>query len=141
MKAVRMVIHGFVLYVANLLGLIVGMVGFHALGVKGQLGIQVPIAVVVSVVLYLGWSVLLRLFPFPSLALRNLSEHVFAGLCALVWSPVIFIPLHYFTQGYLTAAGNIVVMAFFQVPVNAIAVLAAWKAARAWNGRARSARE
>ena len=130
MKTLRILLHGFVLLVANLLGLVLGMILFHALGAKMQLGIQIPIAVLVSVLLYLAWVLVLRKLPFPGLSLQNCSEHALAGLCSLVWAPVIFIPLHYFTQGYPTAAGNLVVLALFQVPVNAGAVLAAWMTAR-----------
>ena len=128
MKAVRILLHGFVLLAANVLGVIVGFVTYYILGTRDQVGTQLPIAVLFSVLLYLAWVLLLRKVPFTKLTLHNTREHVLTGTCSLLWNPIVLVPLHYFTQGYLTGAGNIIVLAAFQIPVNAIAILVAWKA-------------
>ena len=128
MKTVRILLHGFVLLAANLIGIMVGFVTYYALGARDQLGTQLPIGVLFSVLLYLVWALLLRKLPFTKLRLYSTREQVLAGLCSLFWNPVIFIPLHYFTQGYLTSSGNIVALAAFQIPANIIAILVAWKA-------------
>ena len=127
MKAIRSILHGFVLLAANLFGILLGFVTYHALDAREQLGIQLPVGVLLSVVLYLAWVHLLRRLSLSRLILQNRREHVLAGLASLLWSPIIFIPLHYFTQGYLTGTGNIIAVAMFQIPVNAIAVWVAWK--------------
>lgn len=44
---------------------------------------------------------------------------------ALLCAPVVFIPMHYVTQGYLTAASNIVAIWIFQAPVNIVAAIVA----------------
>jgi hypothetical protein len=128
-KVVRVALHGFALFAANMAGLIVGILVFHALGGPTQLGIQVPLAVLGTVGFYLGWQVLSRNLPCSALALGGGSEHALAGLSSLVWAPLVFVPLHYFTQGYLTAAGNIVALGLFQLLANPVAIIAAWKAA------------
>ena len=128
MKTVRILLHGLVLLGANLVGIIVGFLMYHALGASSQIETQLPIAALFSVLLYLAWVLLLRKLPFTQLTLQNTREHVLVGPCSLFWNPIVFVPLHYFTQGYLTAVGNLIALALFQVPVNAIAILAAWKA-------------
>ncbi|MBI4788510.1 MAG: hypothetical protein HY782_15875 [Chloroflexi bacterium] len=46
-----------------------------------------------------------------------------AVFCAsLIWTPIIFTPLHLFTQGYFTAIGNIVATWLSQIPVNLVAI-------------------
>ncbi len=44
---------------------------------------------------------------------------------ALAWSAAIFVPLHFATQGYLTAAGNVWALWLFQIPANALALAVA----------------
>lgn len=135
MKTVRILLHGLVLLGANLVGIIVGFLTYHALGARNQIETQLPIAALLSVLLYMAWVLLLRKLPFSHLALQSAREHVLVGPCSLFWNPISFVPLHYFTQGYLTAAGNIMALALFQVPVNAVAILAAWKATRLRDGQ------
>ncbi len=130
MKVVRVALHGFVLFAANMAALIAGILVFHALGGSAQLAVQVPVAVLGTVGFYLGWQVLSRNLPVAALVLGDRSEHALAGLCSLVWAPLVFVPLHYFTQGYFTAVGNLVALGLFQVLVNPLAILAAWKVAR-----------
>jgi hypothetical protein len=131
MKAVRVLLHGFALLTANLAGVIIGFVARHALGAK--VNTQFPIAIFLSVLFFLVWTLLLRRLPFRKLMLRGISEFALAVGCSLLWNPIVFIPLHYFTQGYLTGAGNIIALMCFQLPVNAITVLVAWMVTRPRN--------
>ena len=127
METIRIILHGLVLLVANMVGIIVGFVVYHVHSTGDQIGTQVPIGVLLSILLYLAWVLLLRTLPFAKLTLQNTREHVLVGACSLLWNPIIFIPLHYFTQGYLTGVGNIIALALFQAPVNTIAISVAWK--------------
>jgi len=129
MKTVRLIFHGFILLVANMAGLIVAHILCRAFGVSYQLGIQVPLAGIISILLYLAWMFFIRILPTERLSLQTPRENILAGLCALLWNPIVFIPLHFFSQEYLTSAANIAALAIFQIPVNAIAIFAAWKIA------------
>jgi 4-amino-4-deoxy-L-arabinose transferase-like glycosyltransferase len=124
MRAVRVLLHSFALLAANLTGVIIGFVTRHALGAK--VNYQLPIAIFLSVLFFLVWTLLLRRLPFRKLTLRGISEFALAVGCSLLWNPIVFIPLHYFTQGYLTGAGNIIALMCFQLPVNAITLLVVW---------------
>jgi hypothetical protein len=72
----------------------------------------------------------LRILPFSRLHLHSTAEKRWAFMASLAWGPVVFVPLHYFTQGYLTSVGNIAALIMFQVPVNAIAMLVVFKVTR-----------
>jgi hypothetical protein len=47
-------------------------------------------------------------------------------LTAFVWFFVIFVPLHYLTQGHLTRIENIQAGWFFQAVVNMLALFSIW---------------
>jgi hypothetical protein len=127
MKPTRIILHGLLLILANLTGVYAGFVAYQVLGAGDQLGTQLPIAIFVSVVFYMAWAILVLNLPLKNVTLQCKAEYLLAGLCSLVWNPVLFVPLHYVTQGYVTAAGNILVLVVFQIPVNAATMLATWK--------------
>jgi hypothetical protein len=127
MKPARIILHGLLLLLANLTGVYAGFIAHLLLGRSDQLATQLPIAIVVSIFLYLAWAILLLNISPGRIMPQNRLEYLLAGICSLLWNPVVFIPLHYATQGYLTAAGNILVLAVFQIAVNAVTMIAAWK--------------
>jgi hypothetical protein len=123
MKAVRVGLHSFVLAVADIAGIGGGAIAaFRVLGVPNQVWLQLPIAVVVSVVSFSAWILLLQVPGLRRLQLVGPTELRACWVGALLWAPLVFVPLHYFTQGYLTSIGNLVALALYQLPVNALAV-------------------
>ena len=127
MKTLRVLLSGSVLLFANLVGILVGFMAYCALRPVKQILIQLPIAVLLSVLLYLAWVLLRRSSGLQRLHLHSSGEYVLGFLASLALGPVIYVPLHYFTQGYLTSADNLVALFVFQVPVNAFAVaVGAW---------------
>ena len=121
LKTVSNLVLGVVLACVNLVSIIAGFAVYSAMRPTSQLGVQVPVAVLLSVALFaLACRVLRAVLPRPTLG-GLLAVYVFA----LLWAPAIFIPLHHTTQGYLTSAGNLIGLAAFQAPTNALVVLAA----------------
>jgi hypothetical protein len=59
------------------------------------------------------------------LSLHGRAEWFWTYLLALLWTPLIFVPLHSVTQGYLTSFSNIIATWLFQLPTNALALLIA----------------
>ncbi len=59
-------------------------------------------------------------------AIKDKLEIIYIYFSALIWTPVIFVLLHYLTQGYLTSFGNILAIWLFQLPVNLISIIAAY---------------
>jgi hypothetical protein len=129
----RAAFHGFVLTVLNLVGLIVGFVAAANSGPDNRVTLQLAVAILYSILLFLAWSLSLRNLPSRfsrGARLQGPREHVLAYAASLLWNPLLLIPLHFVTQGYLTSAGNIVALLFFQLPVNAVAVLCAGSLSR-----------
>jgi len=46
-------------------------------------------------------------------------------LLAFVCAAVVFVPMHYVSEGYVTAAGNVAALWAFQLVANSIALLVA----------------
>ena len=123
MKIFRILLHSLVLAIVNLGSIIVGFYIYYILKPANQIAVQVPFAMIFSIIAFLLWSVLVRRLPIEHLSLQGRNEFGWTFLFALVWSPVIFVPLHFITQGYLTSFGNILGAWFFQIPTNLLAIL------------------
>jgi hypothetical protein len=127
MKILRIALHSLVLTVADIGGIAVG--AFAASRILGDgipLWLQLPIAVALTVLCFRGWTSLLRVFRSTKLKLAGTKELYGCLWASLVWAPLVFIPLHFITQGYWTAVGNLVALAVYQLPVNAIALFGPW---------------
>ncbi|HIJ64603.1 MAG TPA: hypothetical protein HPP77_01525 [Candidatus Hydrogenedentes bacterium] len=132
MKLFRILLHGVVLLLANFTGIFAGFMAYNLMKPANQISVQVPVAAALSVLLFVTWSIFVQAFPSKKLVLQGPSEFAWVFLAALVWNPVIFVPVHYVTQGYLTAPGNIVASMAFQLPVNAITLALTCAITRKW---------
>ena len=130
MKALRILLHGSVLLASNMAGIVIGFFGYALMGSKNQVTTQLPIAVLVSIGLYLSWLFVLRLSPVQSIQLKGYREYLVSGVASLFVGPILFIPVHFLTQGYLTATGNLLALAAFQIPVNGIGIFVGCKIAQ-----------
>ncbi len=133
MKIFRILLHSLVLAIVNIGSIIVGFYIYAVLRPANQLAVQVPFAMIFSIIAFLLWSVLVRRLPIEHLPLQGRNEFGWTFLFALVWSPVIFVPLHFITQGYLTSFGNILGAWLFQIPTNLLAILVVNKLVYAGN--------
>jgi len=116
------IINGFILTVINLVSILLGFAVYYVSGSKNQIAIQVVSACLLSILLFTFWYYLsFRLF--RKAVMDKKRSLVLAYFLSLVWTPVIFIPLHYLTQGYLTSWDNINGIWMFQVPTNALLLL------------------
>ena len=82
-------------------------------------------AVAITVAVYPGWNYLLLGFQGDRFHLRDPKEALWTFFAALVWLPILFVPLHFLRRGYLTAFSNIWMTWLLQVPANVLALLAA----------------
>jgi hypothetical protein len=125
MKALRVGLHSLLLLLADFAGILAGFLAYKTLDFP-QMTIQLPVAVAVSLLLFLLGSVLLPVFGGKPLRLSDLKELLLVFVFSATFAPAVFVPLHFLTQGYLTASGNLVVLAFYQIPVNLIALCGVW---------------
>ncbi len=123
MKTIRIALHSFVLAVADLAGIAGGaLAAFRILGTPNQIWFQLPIAVILSVGCFWAWMPSFRLLRLGRLRPVGAKELGACFAASLLWAPLVFVPLHYLTQGYLTSIGNLVGLAIYQLPVNAVAL-------------------
>jgi hypothetical protein len=127
MKTIRVGLHSLVLVIADIAGIVGGaLAAFWILGLPNQVWLQLPIAMVLSVGCFCAWVLSLRMLGWKGLQLAGSKEPRACLAVSLLWAPLVFVPLHYFTQGYLTSIGNLVALALYQLPVNALALFGFW---------------
>jgi hypothetical protein len=123
MQMIRVGLHSMVLVMADIAGIAGGaLAAFHILGVANQVALQLPIAVLLSVGCFWVWKFSFHVLRLRSLQLASSKDLGTCLVLSFLWAPVVFVPLHYFTQGYLTSIGNLVALAVYQLPVNGLAL-------------------
>ena len=126
MTPFRVYLHSVVLTMMDL-GTIILAFGLYSMlrsiVTANQRVVQGSIAALLCILIYALLSLSVTRLPIKTLSLQGNSEMIWAYFAAFLWVPVIFIPLHYFTQGYITSFGNIIAIWLFQIPVNLLALL------------------
>jgi hypothetical protein len=118
-------IHGSFLTLVNIFAILAGFAIAIVTPAIKQLTIQLPVAVLFTLIIFLLGEKLVNRSPFLSFQLQSKQSWILAYLFSLVCTPFVFIPLHYLTQGYLTSFSNILAIWLFQLPVNFIAIFLA----------------
>jgi len=126
MKIFETILHGFILAAINIVGIVFGFGVYHFLIRYNQLLMQVPVAAVFSIIVFTTWIVILKYKNVTRLLPEGKLEFLLIFLFSMAWLPIIFVPLHYITQGYITSFGNVYVNWLFQIPVNILIVLIAY---------------
>ncbi len=123
MKIIRIGLHSLILVMADIAGIVGGaLAASRALGAPNQVWLQLPIAVGLSVGCFAIWIMSLGVLRLRRLQPVGSTE---LGVClalSILWAPLVFVPLHYFTQGYVTSVGNLVALVLYQLPVNLLAL-------------------
>jgi hypothetical protein len=125
MRALRFYLNGFVLSFVNIASISIGFGVYRSLGSVNQIAVQAPVAALLSVLCFVVWSLYTQRSPLKNIMLRTKGEFAWAYFSSLLWNPVIFVPFHFLTQGYLTSVGNLIALWLFQLPVNLLAIIAA----------------
>ena len=121
MKVLTPAVNGLLLCGVNIFFVLAGFVAFGIFQPGSQLLIQLPIAFGGSVLGFVLVDHAMHLRGW--LPLRDGRQRLLTYIAAFVWFPLIFMPLHYFTQGYVSAFSNVASMWFFQAIANGIALL------------------
>ena len=130
MKTIRLLLHSFTLALINIAAILVGFGIYHVMRPGNQVLVQASAAAVISIAAFLLWSQLVwQLFP-RGLSLQGRSELAGTLFLTLLWSPALFVPLHYLGRGYLTSWANIWNLWLFQIPVNIVALWVIWRMMR-----------
>ena len=119
----RIAAHSLVLAVANICAVLAGFVAYVLARPANQIALQLPVAVGVSLVLFAVWSLVTQRGAWQGLRIERPIEGVWIYLAAFVWGWVLFVPVHFVTQGFLTSWGNLGMLSMFQAVVNVVVVL------------------
>ncbi|UCF04713.1 MAG: hypothetical protein JSV33_12415 [bacterium] len=127
MKRIRIAVNSFFLACSVIFSIIIGFGAYKLSEHANQLAVQVPVAGAVCIISFLVWTLVVTRSMWGGLSLRETHEYLWVFGAALLWSPVIFVPLHLITQGYLTSFGNILAMWLFQIPASAVTLFVSWR--------------
>jgi hypothetical protein len=130
MKLGVSLLHGLALAAINVGAVLAGFAFYKVSGVESQLAVQLPVAVLISVVAFALGSALARRLGGERFRLRGVSAHVWTYFFAFAWLPALVVPLHYLTQGYLTSFANVYYTWLFQAPTNVAALAATYALTR-----------
>ena len=118
MKILVIILHSIILALINLISIVFGFGIYHFFSEYGQLAIQAPIAVIVSIIVFITWIVIIKSKKISKLFPEDWLQFLIIFILSLAWAPVIFVPVHFISQGYLTSFGNIFWTWVFQIPTN-----------------------
>ena len=123
MKITLLIIHSLFLALANIFCILIAYGVYYILKPANQILFQAPLAVVFSIAVYFLWNLVLQRTPNSGLRVKQISEYIWIYFLAMLWIPVTFFPLHFFTQGYLAAFSNVTAIWLFQIPTNLLAII------------------
>jgi hypothetical protein len=115
-------LHAAVLALVNLAGLLLGFLAFGATGQGNQAAVQILIGITASPIGFGLWVWAINKGAPRRFRYRSREDGGWTYLLALPWAAVIFVPLHYLTQGYLTSVSNILALWMFQLVTNAVVI-------------------
>ena len=125
MRPGRAILHGFALAVITIVAIAIGFAVYKMVGLRNQIAVQVLVSGVVCVFAFALWGFAIDRVSDGKLSIGGMRELGVAYASAFVWLPVLFVPLHYVTQGYLTSFGNVLATWLFQLPFNLLALMVA----------------
>jgi len=117
---------GFILAFINIISILGGFLVYHLTQAETQKPIQIISACTFSIVFFLLRGFLFRKI-FKKKDLKTKKDYFITYISSLLLSPLIFITLHYISEGYLTSAQNIYAMLMFQVPTNLLVLIISQK--------------
>jgi hypothetical protein len=122
MECMKNIVHGFMLSLANLSSIILGFIIYFIIKAPNQIMIQGPIAIVLSCMIFSTYVYIYSKTKIGKNNYMSTKSCFMIYIYSLVCTPIIFIPAHFITQGYLTSLENIIYMWLFQAITNIIVI-------------------
>ncbi|OFW50895.1 MAG: hypothetical protein A2163_11195 [Actinobacteria bacterium RBG_13_35_12] len=123
MRVFKIILHSLILAAVNIVSIIFGFGIYHFFTRYNQMTIQVPIAAIFSIIVFTTWIVIIKYKNISKIFPEGWLQFLLVFLFSLAWILIIFVPLNYITQGYLTSFGNIYLNWIFQIPTNIVIIL------------------
>ncbi|MBN1920097.1 MAG: hypothetical protein JW892_02535 [Anaerolineae bacterium] len=122
MEVLKLLIHGLGLAGINFAAVLLGFAVYFLLRPAPQLAVQLPVAIAASILGFALWVYISKVLFAARAMLEGWKDYLGVYLAAWLWSPLIFVPLHYLGTGYVTAFSNVIALWAFQAPVNLVAL-------------------
>jgi len=118
LQTVKLILNAFMVGALNLASFVIGFWIFQLRASGEQRLVQGAAAMIVGISLAVFWLVFFRKFN----RLQVEFDYIRIFLLVFVCTPVIFVPVHFVLTGYFTRIGNIIAIAAYQFPMNALAL-------------------
>ena len=118
MKNLKLIINSFVLTFFNIFSIIISF-GVYKMIFQSydQKTIQLFLSFTLTTLGILFWGFFSAKFLKRQFIGRK-YHLAWVYLLSFIWTPIIFVPIHYITQGYLTTGDNLLSIWLFQFPTN-----------------------
>jgi hypothetical protein len=126
MKTLRLLIHSLALALIDIGAILAGFGLFTLVRTAPQRAVQIPAASLIVAGSFLLWTLAVNRWFDRRLSLMTGGELAGTWFLVLLWTPTLFVPLHYLGRGYLTSWANIWNLWLFQMPVNGATMLIVW---------------
>jgi len=131
-RAGRVVVHAIVLGVVNLGGLLAGAAAFFILRGHGQIAMQIPVALIMTVLCFGLWTLLTRGTDSGSLRLDAVRDAFYLYLLAIPFAVVLLVLMGFMTQGHAPSWADLIALVLFQIIANFLTLLVS---VAIWTGR------
>jgi len=127
MKNLKLVINSFILSSLNIFSIIISF-GIYKMVFQNydQKAVQLFLSFTLTTLGILFWGFFSAKFLKKQFIGRK-YHLAWVYLLSFVWAPIIFVPLHYITQGYITSGENLLSIWLFQVPTNLLTLYIYYK--------------
>lgn len=116
------ILAGFILALINIISVLGGSLVYYLTQAKTQRPIQIISACTLSIIIFILWGYFTRKV-FNKKVLVTKKDYIVTYSISLIFSPIIFIPLHYAFEGYFSSLQNIYAIWMFEIPTNILVLI------------------
>jgi hypothetical protein len=127
------VLAGFLLAIISIIAISFGENLLFYLGPYNTITIQTPLALLIAMLLFFFYIYILNKIEYFDVKKYSINDGFLILSCAIVWSPVLYFLLNYYTKGIWVNWKAIFSVLFWQIPANLLmicilnCVLLKWK--------------
>jgi len=115
MKMIMWAFYSFLMTVFNLTSIIGGFYIFKAFRFSNQMVVQSFIAIIINIMILFVWYYINNLYlKSYGMVIKAIKNLIYVSLAGMLWTPFVFIPIHFVTQGYMTSFENIIAIWIYQ---------------------------
>jgi hypothetical protein len=126
------VLAGFFLAIISIMAIHFGENLLFYLGPFNTVSIQSPLALIIAMLIFFFYMYVLHRIEFFDLKIYSLDDSLLIFAVSVAWSPILYLLLHYYTNGVWVNWKAIFSILFWQIPTNLLIVFMFNCAAQRW---------